>query len=863
MVKRHSRKGAEAIALPVVLGVALLILVLFGGLGAMNVAQGLVDYAKSILIGREPRQFTEETFLAAVKCSYLRCAEGCGSSDLASTDKIHTKDGEKDCKTDFCLPYADSENKVCDALAKDHPVYMDIESSFVMSADDLDENIEGCSNNRYKSNTYCCIAPTNRLGSWIKAASYLWIQNTLVTDVLTEDACGVLPVCEAGEAPVFEGNQAYCGTRTIETKAARQYVWTENGDGINNGMTETIIWSTDNSVPCSKLSEPCMRLRPIDAAIVDDAANNIYKLSFYVQGESNIQPNDANGNDQPLSVFAAFGRSWNDISQSGFLSSDFAGTEALLVTRGCNKLDGSCTGTPMATAGSKDGASLLQYNSQGPWLLGLSGTTNPVSVWGGVTFISDPNLKPSTLTGTNGKDLIITFKFKKGGSFDPTQWYQSGTSGIAFYIGGSVSQGKANIYWSPPPSTISDKYVTFTAKTQPLNTWGSPSRENNDISQTDGYCTPGNKPLADSTGSGVGYAGSSDGLVDLAAGSDPGFPSFWRALGQWHEQLWIAYIPSIPAANCRICGKGCPTGLCDNVDGSCSVAWAGAVSIRFQPKNYVCCNLGSAYAWQEGSSCQPGTLVDASACNPSTCTAKCTAEGYGVPSYDYCTDPNHRSGPLCLVCQCLAPGSSTSTTTTTTTTTSTTTTTIAGATTTTTSTTILPVCSRTDCSEGVTQNCKCGTATCYVSNPDYCCASANSCNSYQWACRSACGITTTTTTSSSTTTTIPPSCPPPNYCDYTAECNCDYTVPCTTACNWAYTCPFSGMCCCGAAATTSTTTTTTLAPTCSYSDCGSCTGAGCKWWTCWDGWPWESSGCNSNDVCDSWCWCTRSPSGCG
>ena len=88
----------------------------------------------------------------------------------------------------------------------------------------------------------------------------------------------------------------------------------------------------------------------------------------------------------------------------------------------------------------------------------------------------------------------------------------------------------------------------------------------------------------------------------------------------------------------------------------------------------------------------------------------------------------------------------------------------------TTTTTTLPACSSTSCGSAVTQNCKCGTATCYVSNPDYCCASANTCNSYKSACESACGVTTTTTTtttlpSTTTTTTLAPF----TTCDY--ECS--------------------------------------------------------------------------------------------
>jgi len=136
--------------------------------------------------------------------------------------------------------------------------------------------------------------------------------------------------------------------------------------------------------------------------------------------------------------------------------------------------------------------------------------------------------------------------------------------------------------------------------------------------------------------------------------------------------------------------------------------------------SFVCCSG----VWQTGTDCATGTKQDATACDPAAsdgvvaCTNKCTSSGYEQSFYG--TQP--RKGDY-EVCSCMTiPGQSTTTTT-------------------------LPDCSSTSCGSAVTKNCKCGTATCYVSNPDYCCASKNSCNSYQDTCKTACSDATTTTLS--------------------------------------------------------------------------------------------------------------------
>lgn len=56
------------------------------------------------------------TLEAAIKCSYLRCSDGCGKDSVKNIDI-----GTKNCDTDYCAPFQQG-GKVCGSNAQSHPI---------------------------------------------------------------------------------------------------------------------------------------------------------------------------------------------------------------------------------------------------------------------------------------------------------------------------------------------------------------------------------------------------------------------------------------------------------------------------------------------------------------------------------------------------------------------------------------------------------------------------------------------------------------------------------------------------------------------------------------------------------------------
>ncbi|MCX6820875.1 MAG: hypothetical protein NT016_02915 [Candidatus Aenigmarchaeota archaeon] len=725
--RRATRKGDMGVSgVKVVLEVVLAVIVIYGMFNVLGVANGLVDYIKNLL-GSSSAIYDQENLLAAIQCSYERCTEGC--DEVGSINIAEGSQATLNCQTDFCTPFADSGDNgghVCGQLARDHPVYVKTTEALPLSTADLAGMVD-CPDVEEKC-AVAAIAPDYTPG--YHTGKYMNFQSSLIEQTLeSSGSCKMGDYCAKTQCKQGEAPSASCCAKSFRLNPKPYYIWTETtqispvclspyniGIGLNQytDWTATYAWGTTDSMSCSQLdpaTQPCVRFKPVDAALVDDATHNIYKLSFYVQGDSNIL--QGSGDDKQLNIFAAIGRSWNGINQPGFKAADFAGVDISLVDRGCGKLDGSCAATPVTASGSYNRAGLLFYD--GTHLVPSSPDASK-TYWGAETTVCDAShpIMPSMLNPSiyGSKDIIITFKFKKGGSFDVSQWDTFGTSGIAFYIGGAATSGGANVYWSPAPSASSDQYATFTAKTQTLNVYGNPSKGNDGKPDTDGYCNPGVQPL-----------GSLDGLTALSAGADSGFPPvgiFQSSVENWQSSC------GFPTTNCRLCGKGCPNGLCDNVAGSCSLAWAGAVGIMPQPKFFACCNNPSTQTtdWQEGLTC-PVTQakVDETACS-TPCSAKCTSVGYGNPTVNSCTEPGTANNPYCHICECVQPVSTSSGGS------------GSGPTTSTTTTTTLPPCGYSDCQIELSSACRCGTQNCPAGQ--FCCPTAGACGT-QTTCGTACG----------------------------------------------------------------------------------------------------------------------------
>jgi hypothetical protein len=648
------RKGA-AISMPVILALVLIVIVVGVSFGTLGVAKGLVDYADSILRGTKPN-IVVESYLDSIECAYRRCKDGC--SPALDNLVISVGKDEKRCNTDYCVPFADSDNRVCDALARDHPVVAKIESDIEFSTASLAYAVDSCPGDE----GVCAVGVTKGIDAMGDSNNnmlwrgFSWFDDAMVKRVVeTSDSCGKVdnlgvvkkPVsCEAGSGVFPSDSDAICCAKSLQLENGIYY--TSGYEVVNpyvggtfkiynqQDTVGTVSLSTSDQLACSKLSEPCIRLRPENMSITSDGS--FYKVSFYMGGETNIAKSLDPQKDPSLYLYAAFGKSWNDMSATGFKKQDFAGVEMSLVPSGCGKLDGSCSAT--AITGPTGDALIWKHGTDligntYSWLMTNRYADGATDCWGVVAFNCGGDLHASTLADN---DLIITYKFEKNASFEPSKWYDlTGDTQAAFYIGGAPVPGSANIYWSPNAATANTN-AKFYEKAQTLNYGGR--------TEKGGYCTPGGSSVL-----------SSDALVGITTGSDVNFPGAPSPVFNWEQRCQNAgYMFSFPAENCMKCGKGCPTGLCDDTDGSCSVAWAGAVSLKFPPKSFVCCS--GSKDWQEGNACPSGqTKVAESQCKPNSCAGQCTEAGYKNPVFDTCTDPvQGASGPNCKVCQCLSPG---------------------------------------------------------------------------------------------------------------------------------------------------------------------------------------------------------------
>lgn len=668
------RKG-DAIAMPTILALALIVVVVLVSFGALNVANGLMDYVDSILRGSKSN-IVVENYLNSIECSYRRCKDGC--SPALDNLAITVGSEEKRCNTDYCVPFADSDNKVCGALSKDHPIPATLGSSATVSVQELAGRIGVCPNDAGG----CAFAAFDDKASkyvnmLFEYYSYVWFEKEKVDAVVeASKKCGVFDhtiPCKAGSAPETGMPYQSCCADSFKLDRGDYYFWSEQvpSGGYLPSTASVIGFSTTDSMSCDKLSEPCMRMRPTNATITDLGTS--YSVSFYIQGETNVKAGSSD--DGTIEFFSVLGSQWDDMSKVGFKKKDFKSAELQVVDHGCDSFEKPCnsqiaSGATGPSAGGPS-ADALVYNKAQSRLDMAGGADGSTDAWGVAMFYcngADVDLKVSDLAS---KDLRVVYTFYKSESSSPNYWYDlNSEKQIAFYIGGMpfkvgiVTPGNppsnANLYWSPPLPGVPNLYTTFTEKVQSLGNDGKSSKGD--------YCTAGKNEI-----------GTADALASIADGTDNGFPNN-PVMPNWNIRCSVFGTDyNFPWANCRKCGKGCPSGICDDVSGSCSIAWSGAVSIKFPPKKFVCCGTPDSATWQEGIICAVGTNQGESCTNAgitTTCAQKCTDAGYGSPVFNGCR-PSEGHTTDCDYCECLSPGSPTvtPTTSTTTTTTSTTTTT--------------------------------------------------------------------------------------------------------------------------------------------------------------------------------------------
>jgi hypothetical protein len=96
--------------------------------------EGFKSISESLgLLPKETGAGKASVLIAAIKCSYYRCVEGCNSDNVKDL-----KIGNLKCKEDFCKPGSqDSSGKVCGDNSKNSPVAVTLSEDGLLSLDDL------------------------------------------------------------------------------------------------------------------------------------------------------------------------------------------------------------------------------------------------------------------------------------------------------------------------------------------------------------------------------------------------------------------------------------------------------------------------------------------------------------------------------------------------------------------------------------------------------------------------------------------------------------------------------------------------------------------------------------------------------
>jgi hypothetical protein len=582
----------------------LAVIVIYAAVTGLGVANGLVNYIDAILRG-STSVYDQENLLAAIQCSYERCTKGCSS--VGGINIQEGTDVTLNCQTDFCTPFADSSGKVCGQLAKDHPVYVKTSEASTVSTADLAGMVD-CPGSP-PGEQQCAVAAIKDYNP-SGFDTYLRFQSSLVQITLEESgyckmktnpvlACSN-PKCTQSQSPT----PLPCCAKSFRLVPKTYYIWTTNtinscvSASMSIPSTATYAWGTTDSMSCGDLlGQPCMRLRPTNASIND--LGSTYTISFYLQGETNV----GTSADGPLTFTIMTGISWDDMTKVGFQKQDFQGVEVQSVASGCNSLDSSACAYTSAGAVTSHVINYFSVPKALGWADAQSATSNS---WGAMALYAG-NLKISDLAS---RDLRIVYTFNKNSVSDPNNWYSPTGTPALFVVGGQGAT--ANFYWGSYPSGLKNNNAQFSEKTQTAQ-----------IGSQAMTCTSGSS--------------TSDALYSLYN------------------------IPATPNGQpCMTCGKGCPKGICGfGTTGGCSIGWSGSVSIKFQPKKYVCCGTPSSATWQEGTICTVGGTNQLNSCTnagiTTTCAQKCTNAGYGTPVFNECR-PSEGHTTDCDYCECLSPG---------------------------------------------------------------------------------------------------------------------------------------------------------------------------------------------------------------
>jgi len=201
----------------VILVVVLLAVVLF-----TQIPQAVAWLQKTVfgtLSGEGIPVGTEEatSLEAAIRCSYLRCSDGCGK---ASVD--FSIGSTKNCDTDFCEPYQ-KDGKVCGDNAKANPVKITLANNQVIIKEKLKTSTTG--------DLGACMTKSDKCNAQFAVKGWVNIQKDSIVEKAWEGTSCQIP----GSHGASEGYDK------VVVNAGKYEVWSVQSSEIMFGGFTTVV----------------------------------------------------------------------------------------------------------------------------------------------------------------------------------------------------------------------------------------------------------------------------------------------------------------------------------------------------------------------------------------------------------------------------------------------------------------------------------------------------------------------------------------------------------------------------------------------------------------------------------------------
>jgi hypothetical protein len=152
---------------------------------------------------------------AAIKCSYLRCLDGCGKESIKNLQISSTKN----CDTDYCVPYQ-KDGKVCGDDAKTNPVKVTLANNQVISREKLKTAATG--------DLGACMVKSDSCNAQFAMKGWVNIQKEVIVEKQWEKT----------NCPYIRTQVE--GFDKVVVSAEKYEVWTTPGAGLLGGFTTVV-----------------------------------------------------------------------------------------------------------------------------------------------------------------------------------------------------------------------------------------------------------------------------------------------------------------------------------------------------------------------------------------------------------------------------------------------------------------------------------------------------------------------------------------------------------------------------------------------------------------------------------------------